>query len=281
MINRAVILAGGDGLRLRPLTCTKPKAMLPVCGRPLIDFSLDALGRFGFTSVFVAADRLSNVITDHLDAPLQADLSPQADYIISSSPEGTCRPIARAAEVSELAENEDITVLYGDLLFETDLSAALEAHRKNAADVTVVTFRTDKPSDCTLVSVRDGLAADIIPNPARESCASELAAAGIFILSGSAAAQAGDYGDLLTEFIPALIRDGGKVFNFTAKGVFIDIDTPDDLFTASDAVLGGLVPMPDNNSSGKNILIKSTDRPDLKLVPPVYVSGSADIAPQA
>lgn len=280
MINRAVILAGGDGLRLRPLTCTKPKAMLPVCGRPVIDFTLDALGRFGFTSVFIAADRLSNVITDHLDAPLRADMSPQTDFIISSSPEGTCRPIARVAEVSELAENEDIAVLYGDLLFETDLSAVLAAHRQNSADVTVVTFPTDKPSGCTLVSVRDGLAADIIPNPARESCASELAAAGIFILSGSAAARAGDFGDLLTEFIPALIREGGKVLNFTAKGVFIDIDTPDDLFTASNAVLDELVPMPDNNSAKKNIVLKAADRPDLKLVPPVYISGSADIAPQ-
>ena len=282
MINRAVILAGGDGLRLRPLTCTKPKAMLPVCGRPVIDFTLNALERFGFTSVFVAADRLSNVITDHLDVPLPLDLSPRTDFIISSSPEGTCRPIARAAEASKLAEDEDIAVLYGDLLFDADLSAALDFHRKNSPDVTVVTFPTEKPSGCTLVSVRDGMVEDIVPNPARESCASELAAAGIFILSGSAAARAEDYGDLLTEFIPALIREGGNVLNFTSEGIFIGIDTSDDLFTASNAVLGGFVPMPDTETAAakKNIVRKADDRPDLKLTPPVYISGSADIAPQ-
>lgn len=281
MINRAVILAGGDGLRLRPLTCTKPKAMLPVCGKPVTDFTLSALGRYGFKQVFIAADRLSNVITDHLDVPVREDLSPQIDYIISSSPEGTCRPIARAAEASELAENEDVAVLYGDLLFDTDLSAALEAHRKNSPDVTVVTFPTEKPSGCTLVSVRDGAVEDIIPDPARESCVSELAAAGIFILNGSAAARAGKYEDLLTDYIPALIRGGRNVMNFTAEGVFIDINTPDDLFTASNAVFGGFVPMPDTDAAKKNIVRKSAERPDLKLTPPVYISRSADIAPQA
>ena len=284
MINRAVILAGGDGLRLRPLTCTKPKAMLPVCGSPVTDFILSALGRYGFKQVFIAADRLSNVITDHLDVPLREDLSPQTDYIISSSPEGTCRPIARAAEASELADGEDITVLYGDLLFDTDLSAALDFHRKNSADVTVVTFPTEKPSGCTLVSVKDSKVEDIIPDPARESCVSELAAAGIFILSGSAAARAGEYEDLLTEFIPGLIRKGGKVLNFTAEGVFIDINTSDDLFTASNAVLGGFVPMPDTENTAaakKNIVRKAAERPGLKLTPPVYISRSADISPQA
>lgn len=268
MINRAVILAGGDGLRLRPLTCTKPKAMLPVCGAPVIDYTLDVLGRYGFKSVFVAADRLSNVITDHLDE------AREVDFIISSSPEGTCRPAAKAAEASEIADDEDIAVLYGDVLFETDLSAVLETHRKNSADITVVTYHTDKPSGCTLVSVKDGFVSDIILTPARESCASELAAAGIFILSGSASAKASEYEDLLTDFIPAMIKDGVNVINFTAKGTFIDINTADDLFTASNAVFEGLVP------PRKKLADKAAEYPEARLEPPACIAKSADIAPQ-
>ncbi|MCM1022813.1 MAG: sugar phosphate nucleotidyltransferase [Prevotella sp.] len=269
MINRAVILTGGDGLRLRPLTCTKPKAMLPVCGTPVIDYTLNALAGHGFKTVFIAADRLSNVITDRLDE------SPDVDFIISSVPEGTCRPVARAAEVCGLAENEGIAVLYGDVLFETDLSAALEYHSMHAAEVTLVTYSTDRPSGCTLVSVEDGFVSDIIPTPARESCASELAASGIFILNGSAAAKAVEYEDLLTGFIPALIKDGVKVLNFTAKGTFIDINTTDDLFTASNAVFEGLVP------PLKKISENSADCPEAKFTPPAYIAKSADIAPYA
>lgn len=270
MTNRAVILAGGDGLRLRPLTCTKPKAMLPVCGRPVIGYTIDALRRNGYTSVFIAADRLSKAVTDYLDD------SPDADFIISSSPEGTCRPVAQAAEISELSDGEDITIIYGDLLFETDLSAALNFHRKNSADVTVVTFPAGKPSGCTLVSVRSGLVANIIPDPARESCVSELAAAGIFILSGSAAKKAEGFEDLLTEFIPDMIRNGGKVLNFTAEGIFIDINETDDLFTASNAVLNGLVPAPERNA-----VRNAEGLPELKSAPPVCIAKSADIAPGA
>ncbi len=270
MTNRAVILAGGDGLRLRPLTCTKPKTMLPVCGRPIIGYTIDALRRNGYTSVFIAADRLSKTVTDYLDD------SPDADFIISSAPAGTCRPIADAAEAAGMSDEDDITIVYGDLLFETDLSAALEFHRKSLADITAVTFSTDKPSGCTLVSVRDGLVVNVIPDPARESCVSELAAAGIFILSGSAAKKAESYEDLLTEFIPDMIRNGGKVLNFTAKGIFIDVNETDDLFTASNAVLEGLIPAPE-----ENIVRNAGKFPELKLDPPVCIAGSADIAPGA
>ncbi len=270
MTNRAVILAGGDGLRLRPLTCTKPKTMLPVCGRPIIGYTIDALRRNGYTSVFIAADRLSKTVTDYLDD------SPDADFIISSAPAGTCRPIADAAEAAGMSDEDDITIVYGDLLFETDLSAALEFHRKSLADITAVTFSTDKPSGCTLVSVRDGLVVNVIPDPARESCVSELAAAGIFILSGSAAKKAENYEDLLTEFIPDMIRNGGKVLNFTAKGIFIDVNETDDLFTASNAVLEGLIP-----ASEESIVSNAGKFPELKLDPPVYIAGSADIAPGA
>lgn len=270
MTNRAVILAGGDGLRLRPLTCTKPKTMLPVCGRPIIGYTIDALRRNGYTSVFIAADRLSKTVTDYLDD------SPNADFIISSAPAGTCRPIADAAEAAGMSDEDDITIVYGDLLFETDLSAALEFHRKSLADITAVTFSTDKPSGCTLVSVRDGLVVNVIPDPARESCVSELAAAGIFILSGSAAKKAENYEDLLTEFIPDMIRNGGKVLNFTAKGIFIDVNETDDLFTASNAVLEGLIP-----ASEESIVRNAGKFPELKLDPPVCIAGSADIAPGA
>ncbi len=270
MTNRALILAGGDGLRLRPLTCTKPKAMLPVCDRPIIGYAVDALKRNGYGSVFIAADRLSKAVTDYLDD------SPGTDFIISSSPAGTCRPIADAAEAAGMSDEDDITIVYGDLLFETDLSAALDFHRKSLADITAVTYPTDKPSGCTLVSVRDGLVVNVIPDPARESCVSELAAAGIFILSGSAAKSAESYNDLLTDFIPDMIRNGGKVLNFTAEGVFIDVNETDDLFTASNAVLEGLIP-----ASGENIIGNAERFPELKLDPPVCIAGSADIAPGA
>lgn len=266
MINRALILAGGDGLRMRPLTCSKPKAMLPVCGTPLIDYTLAALKRQGFGSILIAADRLSDVLTEHLDK------LPGSDFIISRSPEGSCRPISKAA-----AEyGGDITIISGGLLFNTDLNAALDAHKKANADVTVVTAVTNSPCENVLAAVNNGLVSEIIPDPARESCVSELAVTGIFIVSPDAAKKTGQYGDILTEFIPALIRRGDKVLNFTAQGTFININTPEDLFTASNAVLDGKIP----NIRG-NIIKKREERPQLDISVPAYIANSAEIAPRA
>ncbi len=265
MTNSALILAGGEGLRMRPLTCSKPKAMLPVCGKPVISYALDALKRQGCGSVYIAADRLSNVITGFIDK------SPHIEFIISSSPEGTCRPVREALKTSG---DSDITVIYGDLLFNADLSAAFTEHKKSGADITVVTSKTDSPAGKTLVSVRDGFVTDVIPDPARESCVSDLAAAGIFIVSSSALPETELHKDILTDLIPAVIRKGGKVLNFTSDGIFTDINTPEDLFTASGDVFKGLIP-----SLGGHIIAKRGERPDIELSVPAFIASSADIAP--
>lgn len=267
MINRALILAGGDGLRMRPLTCTKPKAMLPVCGSPVISYTLDALKRQGFKSVLIAADRLSNVLTDHLDG------SPGVDFIISSSPEGTCRALSRAAE---FCNGEDMVVISGSLLFDTDLSAAAAAHSEAGADITVVTVKTDRPAEYAAVVTEKGFVTDIIPDPSRESCISDLAASGIFIISPKAAKN-GFGGDILTELIPETVKRGGKVLSFTAEGTFAGINIPEDLFAAARAVFEGKIPAVKGTES--NFVRKRGERPELDISVPVYAAGSADAAP--
>lgn len=267
-MNRALILAGGEGLRLRPLTCTKPKAMLPVCGAPIISYTLDTLKRQGFKSVLIAADRLSNVLTDNLDG------SPDVDFIISSSPEGTCRALSKAAEV---CGGEDIAVISGSLLFDTDLNAAAAAHREAGADITVVTVKTDRPAEYAAAVTEKGFVTDIIPDPARESCISDLAVTGIFIVS-SKAAKNGFGGDILTELIPETIKQGGKVLNFTAEGTFIGVDTPEDLFAAARAVFEGKIRAVKGTES--NFVRKREERPELDISVPAYIAGSSDIAPR-
>lgn len=260
----ALILTGGDGLRLRPLTCTKPKAMLPVCGVPIISYTLGLLEK-NFTSVFIAADRLSNTITDYLDDRTEPD------FIISSSPEGSCFPLAEAARISDAGA---IAVFFGDLLFDMDLSALLSAHSASDADITVVTVKTDRPSHCTLAVTDETNVTEIISDPARESCVSDSAAAGIFIINSEIALLAENYTDILTEFIPAVIRDDGKVKSFTSDGIFIDVNTPDDFFSANKAVLSGIFP-----HKPSDIVESTADFSDIELSLPACIPESADIAP--
>lgn len=266
-----LILTGGDSLRLRPLTCTKPAALLPLCGTPLIGYTLDLLEQHGFSRVFTAADRLSSEVTNYLE-----DFR-DMDFIITPSPEGTCSALSKAAELAE--EDSPIIVIYGNLLFDADLAAALERHEKQGADATLLTLPKDVRSySDSVLAVTDGEnnVTDLIPCAARENCRSETAAAGIFIFSRKSALKAADfagYGDILTDFLPKLIAKGGKVQSFTAEGYFCSISTIEGYFAANNDVLNGTYPR-----RPENIIRTAEARPELKLLPPVYIAPSAEIS---
>lgn len=275
----ALILAGGDALRLRPLTCSKPAAMLPVCGTPLISYTLRLLKEQGFGRIFAAADRLSSEITGYLE-----DI-PEIDFIVSPSPEGACSALKKTAELC--AENEPIAVIFGNLLFDTDLNAALERHKSSdaslgsGADVTLLTRQAERgsPRDNILaVTAGDGApVTEMLPCPARENCRSDTAAVGILTVSREIALRAEKYGeDILLDFIPNVIKNGGTVINMSAAGYFCSIADAEGYFAANGDVLSGAYP-----HRPENLLTTADSRPELKLSVPAYIAPSAQIAPGA
>lgn len=230
MEKSALILTGGEALRLRPIADGTPKALLKICGKPLIDYTLDSLRKHGYSSIDVAADRRADLVSEHI-----ADM-PDTDLIFSSLPCGSCLPLSRAAK------NCDgfLTVVFGDVLFDSDLSAAEKFHAATGADVTVVTRIVDNPSQHALAAVdENNRITSVIADPAHENCCSDLALTGIFIFEKSVAESAENYGCLLTDFLPK-IAETGKVINFTSDGTSFDLNTPDDLFAATKYVLDGL-----------------------------------------
>lgn len=232
MKKNALILTGGDAERMRPAADNVPKALLPVCNKPLIDYTVGNLIRYGYSGISVAADRRSDRIAKHL-----ADLH-GTELIFSSLPCGSCLPVARAAKNSE----GFITVVFGDVLFDFDLSAAENFHIATGADITIVTKIADCPSAHAVAEAdENNRIISLTTDYAHESCRSDLAVTGIFIIDAAVAAEAEEYSDLLEDFLPSFISRG-KVMNFTADGFFLDINTPEDLFAASEAVFSGQLP---------------------------------------
>ncbi len=230
MEKSALILTGGEGKRMRPAADSTPKALLKICGKPLIDYTLDTLRKQDYKTISVAADRRSDLVAEHL-----ADM-PDTDLIFSSLPCGSCLPLARAAK------NCDgfLTVIFGDVLFDFDLSAAEKFHAATGADVTVVTHVVDCPSQHAVAAAdENNRITAVIADPARESCQSDLALTGIFIFEKSVAEKAENYNSLLSDFLPEIAHTD-KVMNFTADGTFYDLNTPDDLFSATKHVLDRL-----------------------------------------
>ncbi len=266
MSDTALILAGGDSLRLRPLTCTKPAAMLPICGIPLAEYTVRFLKGSGYSDIIIAADRLSSVITEYFDEKDGPDL------IISDSPEGTCKALSEAAKTVD--DGEFLTVVYGNVLFEMDLAGLKKFHAEAAADVTIVTRKALSGEGSVLAVSKNDRVTDIISCAARENCRSDDAAAGIFMFSLKTALEAENYGsDILTEFIPELIKRGKVVASFPSDGFFCTVNCPDGYFSANAAVIsGGLSFRPDDIAERADMF------PKLKIIPPVRIPDSADIA---
>ncbi len=230
MEKSALILTGGDALRMRPIADNTPKALLKICSRPLIDYTLEKLRKHGYSDIFIAADRRADLVAEHI-----ADMS-DTNLIFSPLPCGNCLPIARAAKGCE----NFLTVVFGDVLFDCDLSAAEKFHAATGADVTIVTHIVDTPSlHAVAAADENNRITAVIADPARESCRSDLALTGIFIFDKSIAETAENYTDLLTDFLPEIV-ERGKVINFTSDGCFLDLNTPNDLLAATKYVFSTL-----------------------------------------
>ncbi|MFQ8600738.1 MAG: NDP-sugar synthase [Oscillospiraceae bacterium] len=122
---KAVIMAGGEGSRLRPLTCDLPKPMAPLCGRPILEYILDLLHKHGCDEAAMTLMYLPQCIMGHFPEKRYKDVSLR--FVLENSPLGTAGSVKNAAH----GAREDFLVISGDALCDFDLTAAFE-HRKIA-----------------------------------------------------------------------------------------------------------------------------------------------------
>ncbi len=147
MSAEAVIIAGGRGTRLGALGKDLPKALVPVAGRPLLDYSLALLQRHGLTDVVICTGYLAEKIEEHVGDGSKWGL--RVRYSREASPLGT----AGCLRALDPAPSEDFLVLYADLLLDMDLTSLFHRHRASRADGTLVVHPNDHPFDSDLVAL--------------------------------------------------------------------------------------------------------------------------------
>ena len=147
MSAEAVIIAGGRGTRMGTLGEGLPKALLPVAGRPLLDYSLNLLRKYSITNVVICTGYLGEQIEHHVGNGSKWGL--QVRYSRESIPLGT----AGCLRAIDPMPSADFLVLYADLLIEMDLQSLLQTHRSSQADGTLVVHPNDHPFDSDLVAL--------------------------------------------------------------------------------------------------------------------------------
>jgi mannose-1-phosphate guanylyltransferase len=210
----AVVLVGGLGTRLRPLTNSVPKAMLPIANRPFLERQIDHLTQHGIDRVILACGYQPDLIRKHFGDRLE--------YVVEDEPLGTGGAIAHAAN----GITEPFVACNGDVLTDLDLTALVAQHRAHAARATLALHTVDDPSRYgVVVSEPDGEVTAFVEKPQGVAPAATINA-GTYVLDPGvlAAVPGGREVSIEREVFPRLVGDG--LFAFAHDCRWIDIGTP-------------------------------------------------------
>jgi mannose-1-phosphate guanylyltransferase len=232
----AVVLAGGEGTRLRPLTLTTPKPVMPLAGRPFLSFMLDWLARHGVDDALLAlgykADAVHAVLGDeHHGMRLR--------YLVEDEPLGTAGPLRLAADEGLLADSGPILVVNGDCLTDFDLTAELRQHEATGAVGTLALAAVEDTASYGVVPTKeDGEVEAFLekqPGPAPTNRIN----AGTYVLDRSIVdtIPAGRAVSIEREVFPTLVGNG--LYGFAFDSYWIDIGTPERYMEATFDLLAG------------------------------------------
>jgi mannose-1-phosphate guanylyltransferase len=274
-VNTAVILVGGLGTRLRPLTERTRKDMLPLVDRPQLAYTFEHLRRFGVTRAIVSCGYLPTQIQEHF-GERYGDL--RLDYRIEEEPLGTGGAIRFAAE----GIDEPFLALNGDSLRETDLAALRSFHRERGGRATILLTPVEDPSRYGLVRVNgDGRVLSFLEKPRPEEIDTNLINAGLYILEPDVLGliPAGRPVSIEREVFPRLV-DEGAVYGVALPGYWLDIGTPEAYLQAHRDVLERNFVTELGERLGSDYTLVSPEAqvsPEARLVPPVFVGPGATI----
>jgi mannose-1-phosphate guanylyltransferase len=233
---QALVLAGGEGTRLRPLTLTTPKPVMPLAGRPFLSFMLDWVHSHGVDEVILScgfmSDEVKSVLGDIYDGM-------RLRHVTEDEPLGTAGPVRLAYDEGLLEER--LLVLNGDVLTDIDLTAELERHARAEARVTLALYPVDDTSSYGVVSTaEDGQVTEFIEKGGTGAPTNRINA-GAYVIEREVieAIPAGRAVSFEREVFPSLTGKG--LYGYDAAGYWIDIGTPERYLEATWDLLAGRV----------------------------------------
>lgn len=236
-----ILLVGGFGTRLMPLTRHTPKPMLPVAGLPVTEHQLAMARSAGITTVVLATSYLSEVFTPYFGDG--SEFGMKLLYAVEKEPLGTGGAIRNAADL--LGRDESIVIFNGDVLSSHNLRGQIDFHEKNSADVTL-----------HLTNVEDARAYGCVPMDSNgrvtaflekmENPPTKTINAGCYVFSPSVIDEIAPNTvvSIERETFPHLVSSGKKVFGYVDQSYWLDIGTPKALMQGSRDLVSGVADAP-------------------------------------
>jgi len=261
---KAVVMAGGEGTRLRPMTANQPKPLLPVVNRPIMEHVLRLLRRHGFTDTVVTVQFLASLIRNYFGDGDELGMNLQ--YATEEKPLGTAGSVKNAEAA---LRDSRFVVISGDALTDIDLTAMARFHEANNALVTVALKRVPNPLEFGIVNTADdGRIERFLEKPTWGQVFSDTANTGIYIMEPEIFnyVAAGESVDWSQDVFPRLLDLGAPVFGYVADAYWEDVGTLESLLQVQADVLNRQVDI---------------DIEGFEMMPGVWVCEGAEVDPEA
>ena len=222
---RVVIIAGGQGTRIASVNSEIPKAMIPICGKPIIEHEVELCRRYGFTDFLFIIGYMGNQISSYFGDGSKWGV--HIDYYQETHPLGTAGALGMLKD--KLVE--DFFVMYGDTIMDFDMMAMLKYHQEKNADATLFLHPNDHPYDSDIVQLdSDGKVVMFNNKPHPEGFVSKnIVNAALFIFTPNVLKmiEAGVKSHIEKHVLPRCLDSGMKLFGYVSPEYIKDMGTPD------------------------------------------------------
>ena len=270
---QALILAGGKGTRLRPLTMHTPKPIVPIANQPFLLYQLELLKRADVRNVILSLSYQPQKIEDKLGDG--TDYNVRISYAVEASPLGTAGAYRNAAALI----NETTVVFNGDVLTDIDMNDVIRFHRERQAAATIVLTPVPNPTAYGLVETdsKDGRVRRFLEKPKPEEVTCDTINAGIYILEPRVLDYIPEGEPFMFEYgvFPQLLEREEPFFAYIWRGYWRDIGTASSYLAANLDVISGRVKLlaPASNERGEKF------DPTAEIEPPSLVDSSCTLKP--
>ncbi|MCG2808338.1 MAG: NDP-sugar synthase, partial [Coriobacteriia bacterium] len=218
---KAVVMAGGEGTRLRPLTSLRPKPMVPIVNQPVMEHIIGLVKHHGITEVVATLAFMPQVIEDYFGSGEEwgVDIS----YALEDTPLGTAGSVKNA---QKLIGDETFVVISGDALTDIDLTAVIEFHKEKGGPVTIALMAVPDPLDFgVVITDEDGRVERFLEKPTWGQVFSDMINTGIYVMEPEVFKYIPDDRpfDFSSELFPLLMKEGFDLYGCPVDGYWCDV----------------------------------------------------------
>ena len=217
---KSVIMAGGEGTRLRPLTCNIPKPMVPVVNKPVMEHIIELLKKHNLTDIAVTLQYLPNMIKNYFNDGREYDVN--LKYYVEDKPMGTAGSVKNAEDFLD----DTFVVISGDALTDIDLSKAIDFHFAKKSMATLVLKKVDIPLEYGVVVTDDGgRITRFLEKPSWGEVFSDTVNTGIYILSPEVLKyyNKNEMFDFSKDLFPLLLKEDKPMYGYVSEDYWCDI----------------------------------------------------------